>query len=50
MESKSFNMKVVYLNKENERFRYYYKKRQGEGQGQFSIDRSTKLFTSGFFF
>lgn len=47
-KGKVFGLKVVYLNKDNDRLRYYYKKRQGE-EAQMSIDRSTKLFSSFFF-
>lgn len=46
---KTYALKVVYLNKDNDRLRYFYKKRQGEKSPQVSIDRSTKLFSSFFF-
>lgn len=45
---KIFGFKVTYLNKDNERYRYHYRKRQGEQNAQISIDRSTKLFSSFF--
>lgn len=48
-KGKVFGVKVVYLNKDNDRFRYYYRKRQGEENPHVSIDRSTKLFSSFFF-
>jgi hypothetical protein len=48
-KGKVYGLKVVYLNKDNDRFRYYYKKRQGDEHQQVSIDRSTKLFSSFFF-
>jgi mRNA-degrading endonuclease RelE of RelBE toxin-antitoxin system len=47
--SKIYGVKVVYLNKNNDRYRYYYRKRAGDAQPQMSIDRSTKLFSSFFF-
>ena len=48
-KGKTFGVKVVYLNKDNERFRYTYRIRAGETHPQMSIDRSTKLFSSFFF-
>jgi hypothetical protein len=45
---KTFDIKVVYLNKDNDRYRYYYKKQSGQAQPQISIDRSTKLFSRYF--
>ena len=39
-----YRIKVTYLTKGNERFRYYYRKRQGDSQPQVTIDRVTKHF------
>ena len=44
-----YGLKVVFLNKENERFKYTFHRRQGEAQGQSNIERSQKLFSSFFF-
>ena len=46
---KIFGVKVVYLNNNNDRLRYTYQKRQGEANPEINIERSTKLFSSFFF-
>ena len=46
---KMYGLKVVYLNRDNDRYRYTFHKRQGEANPQVNIERSTKLFQSFFF-
>jgi hypothetical protein len=46
---KMFGLKVVYLNKNNDRLRYTFHKHQGEQNPKVNIERSTKLFQSFFF-
>ena len=47
-KGKIYTLKITYLNKDNERYRYTYRLRQGEAQGQSNIERSSKLFSSFF--
>ena len=47
--SKMFGVKVVYLNRDNDRYRYTFHKRQGEANAEVNIEKSTKLFSSFFF-
>jgi hypothetical protein len=46
---KMYGVKVVYLNRDNDRYRYTFQKRQGDANPQVKIERSTKLFQSFFF-
>jgi hypothetical protein len=46
---KVYGVKVVYLNRDNDRYRYTFHKRQGEANPEISIDKSNKLFSSFFF-
>ena len=45
----TYKLKIDYITANNDRFRYYYRKRHGDDHPQVSIDRVTKHLFFGLF-